>query len=68
MHVLNNFMNRVAVVQNKMLTLPARKHVRLSARDSQMQRMMMQMLVMMMMTMHMMLIMMTSAEVSKPLT
>ena len=58
-------MNRAAVVQNKMLTLPARKRVRLSGRDSQMQRMMMQMLVMMM---HMMLIMMTSGEVSKPLT
>ena len=66
MHVLNNLMNRAAVVQNKMLTLPARKRVRLSARDSQMQRMMMQMLVMMMM--HMILIMMTSGEVSKPLT
>ena len=58
-------MNQAAVVQNKMLTPPARKHVRLSGKDSQMQRMMMQMLVMMM---HMMLIMMTSGEVSKPLT
>ena len=66
MHVLNNFMNRAAVVQNKMLTLPARKRVRLSARDSQMQRMMM--LLMLVMMTHMMLIMMTSGEVSKPLT
>ena len=41
MHVLNNLMNRAAVVQNKMLTLPARKYVRLSGRDSQMQRKMM---------------------------
>ena len=32
-------MNRAAVVQTKMLTLPARKHVRLSGRDSLMQRM-----------------------------
>ena len=59
-------MNRAAVVQNKMLTLPARKRVRLSARDSQMQRMMM--LLMLVMMTHMMLIMMTSGEVSKPLT
>ena len=66
MHVLNNLMNRAAVVQNKMLTLPARKRVRLSARDSQMQRMMM--LLMLVMMTHMMLIMMTSGEVSKPLT